>query len=92
MSFLTGFSFIIWLLIFTVLLEKVSKIIPKEFVQAIVVFMIFGDAVLVAIHYYGIKDIVENIKEFKLGIAAAFGLMSILRSIYFLITSQEYLK
>ena len=92
MSFLTGFSFLIWLLIFTVLLDKVSKLLPKESAQAIIVFMIFGDAALVALHYYGIKDIVENVKEFKLGIAASFGLMSICRSIYFLISNQEYLK
>ena len=89
MDFLVGFSFIFFLVIFTFLLTKISGIIPKEFAQALIVFMIFGDAIFVAIHYYGIKDIVSNIKEFKLGIAVSFALMSLLRAAYFLIANKS---
>ncbi|MDC6464900.1 hypothetical protein PQZ39_00550 [bacterium] len=89
MSFLIGFSFIVLLLTFTIVLGLISKRLPSEFILAPVVFMILGDAVLVGLWYYGLVDLIEIEKVFRLGIAAAFCTVAMGRSIYFLITNKE---
>ena len=50
--------------------------------------MMVGDAVLVGLWYYGLLEIVESIKQFKLGIAGAFCMSSMGRSIYFLLQTR----
>ena len=45
----------------------------------------FGDLVLVGLWYYGLMDVVEVTKHFRLGIAGAFATASMGRSIYFLL-------
>ena len=89
MSFIIGFSFIILLAMFTVMLWLISKRLPKEFILSSIVFMIIGDGVLVALWYYGIVEIVESVKEFRLGIAGAFCLSAMSRSVYFLLQNEK---
>ena len=89
MSFLLGFSFIVLLLVFTILLCFISKRLPKEFILSTIAFMIIGDGVLVALWYYGIIEIVESVKEFRLGIAGAFCLSAMSRSVYFLLQNEK---
>lgn len=89
MSFIIGFSFIILLAMFTVMLWLISKRLPKEFILSSIVFMIIGDGVLVALWYYGIAEIVESVKEFRLGIAGAFCLSAMSRSVYFLLQNEK---
>lgn len=89
MEFLIGFSFILVLATYTVVLWLISKRLPKEMVILPVVFMIFGDAVLVALWYFGLIDLVEQEKVFRLGIAAAFCTASMGRSIYFLLQNEK---
>lgn len=89
MSFIIGFSFIILLAIFTVLLWMISKRLPKEMVLASISFLIMGDAILVGLWYYGLLDIVEVEKHFRLGIAGAFCAASMGRSIYFLLQNEK---
>ena len=85
MSFITGFSFIIFLGIFTVLLLMISKRLPKELALSSIFLLIMGDAVLVGLWYFGLLDVIEQEKHFRLGIAAAFCTSSMGRSIYFLL-------
>tara|TARA_B100000900_G_scaffold401636_1_gene406533 strand:- start:800 stop:1081 length:282 start_codon:yes stop_codon:yes gene_type:complete len=85
MSFLIGFSFIILLAMFTILLWMISSRIPKEAALLSIAFLCAGDAILVALWYYGLMEIVENVKLFKVGIAGAFATASMGRSIYFLL-------
>lgn len=88
MSFILGFSFIIILSIFTIVLWMIARRLPKEFALASITFMIAGDAVLVGLWYYSIIDIVEVVKQFRLGIAGAFVTASMGRSIYFLLMQE----
>lgn len=88
MSFIIGFSFVILLAIFTLLLCLISKRLPKEYVLSLILFMMVGDGVLVGLWYYGLLEIVESIKQFRLGIAGAFCISAMGRSIYFLLQSE----
>ena len=85
MSFIIGFSFIILLAIFTVLLWLIARRLPKEMALASIAFLIMGDAILVGLWYYGLLEIIEVEKHFRLGIAGAFATASMGRSIYFLL-------
>ena len=85
MSFIIGFSFIILLAIFTVLLWLIARRLPKEMALASIAFLIMGDAILVGLWYYGLLEIIEGEKHFRLGIAGAFATASMGRSIYFLL-------
>jgi len=88
-SFIIGFSFIILLAIFTIVLWLISKRLPQEFILSTVVFMMVGDGVLVGLWYYGLLEIVESIKQFRLGIAGAFCVSAMGRSIYFLLQNEK---
>jgi hypothetical protein len=87
-SFIIGFSFVILLAIFTILLCLISKRLPKEYVLSLILFMMVGDGVLVGLWYYGLLEIVESIKQFRLGIAGAFCISAMGRSIYFLLQAE----
>jgi hypothetical protein len=89
MSFIIGFSFIILLAIFTIVLWLISKRLPKEFILSSIIFMMVGDGVLVGLWYYGLLDIVESTKQFRLGIAGAFCVSALGRSIYFLLQNDK---
>lgn len=85
MSFIIGFSFIILLALFTVILWMIARRLPKEFALATIAFLMFGDAVLVGLWYFGLLEVIEVEKHFRLGIAGAFATASMGRSIYFLL-------
>lgn len=89
MSFIIGFSFIILLSIYTVLLWLIARRMPKEMALASIMFLITGDAILVGLWYYGLVDIIEVEKHFRLGIAGAFATSSMGRSIYFLLQGKD---
>ena len=88
MSFIIGFSFIVLLVIFTILLCLISKRLPKEYVLSLILFMMVGDGVLVGLWYYGLLEIVESTKQFRLGISGAFCISAMGRSIYFLLQTK----
>ena len=85
MSFIIGFSFIILLALFTVVLWMIARRLPKEFALATIAFLMFGDLILVGLWYYGLMEVVDVVKHFRLGIAGAFATASMGRSIYFLL-------
>ena len=89
MSFIIGFSFIVLLATFTIVLWLISKRLPKEFILSSIVFMMVGDGVLVGLWYYGLLEIVDSIKQFRLGIAGAFCMSAMGRSIYFLLQNEK---
>lgn len=89
MSFFIGISFAILLALFTVVFYLIARRLPKEFLLAGVVLMFVGDGVLVAIWYYGLIEMIEDIKVFKLGIAASFAIAAFSRSIYFMLNYDE---
>ena len=89
MSFLLGFSFIVLLAVFTVLLCLISKRLPKEYILSLIVFMMVGDGVLVGLWYYGLLEVVDSIKPFRLGISGAFCVSAMGRSIYFLLQNEK---
>ena len=85
MSFLIGISFTLPLAMFTFILYLISKRLPNEFIMTSIVVMLAGDATLVYIWYFGLEGIIEGVKQFKLGIAGAFSITAMGRSIYFLL-------
>jgi hypothetical protein len=87
-SFIIGFSFIILLAIFTIVLWLIARRLPKEMILSSIVFMMVGDAVLVGLWYYGLLETIESIKQFRLGIAGAFCISAMGRSIYFLLQTE----
>ena len=89
MSFIIGFSFSLLLAIFTVLLYIIAKRLPKEFLLTSVVLLFAGDATLVALWYYGLSEVVDNIKLFKFGIAVSFMFTSFGRAIYFMLSHDN---
>jgi len=89
MSFIIGFSFIFLLAFFTVVLWMIARRLPKEFALATIAFLMFGDLVLVGLWYFGLMDLVEVNKHFRLGIAGAFATASMGRSIYFLLMQEK---
>ena len=62
---------------------------PKEAVQLPIFFMIAGDGILVALWYFGLREIVDTLKEFRLGIGLSFVTSSFGRSIYLMIMSKD---
>ena len=89
MSFIIGFSFIILLSIFTVLLYMIAKRLPPEFLLSSIVLLFAGDAILVGLWYYGLIEVIEVEKHFRLGIAGAFAAGSMGRAIYFMLSYNE---
>ena len=83
MDFILGFSFILLLAFFTFILTSITKRLPGELIFSSVLFMLLGDAVLVGLWYYGLIDLIQSVKEFKLGIAGAFAIAAFSRAIYF---------
>ncbi len=89
MSFLIGFSFIILLSMFTILLWFIARLLPKEFALTTIALLIFGDAMFVGLWYFSLVDIVEVVKQFKLGIAGAFCAASFGRALYFMLSYEK---
>jgi hypothetical protein len=77
------------LALFTIILWLVSKKLPKEFALSTIIFMMMGDAILVGIWYYGLLEVAESVKHFKLGISGAFCFSALGRSIYFLTQNEK---
>ena len=88
MSFFIGLSFIVLLTLFTVVFYFIARRLPKEFLLTGVVLMFIGDGLLVATWYYGFIEIIDNIKIFKLGIAASFCAAAFGRSLYFMLNEK----
>ena len=49
----------------------------------------FLDGILVALWYFGLREIVDTLKEFRLGIGLSFVTSSFGRSIYLMIMSKD---
>jgi len=89
MSFIIGLSFVFYLVLFTIVLVYVSKLLPNEFILLPIALMLFGDGMLVGVHYYGLRGIVENVKEFKIGISMAFMFATFSRAMYLMVISNK---
>lgn len=85
MSFLAGLSLIIPLSLFTLVLWIVAQRLPGEMVLAIIGIMIFGDALIAGVWYFGVGEEMADMKRFRLGCGFAFCCMSFARALFFLI-------
>lgn len=83
MDFMIGFLFMIPLIGLMLGYEVLSKYIPKELVVSVVYALILADGVCAAVWFYGIVELMENIKLFKLGMAAAFMGGTVVKVSYF---------
>ena len=89
MTFLIGFSFVIALAVYTVMLWLISKRISKEFMTALIALLVVGDGILLALWYYIGKDFVEVLREFELGIGAAFASAAFGRALFFWLQDRD---
>ena len=85
MEFMIGFLFILPLIGLMLGYEVLSKYIPREVVVSVIYGLILADGVMAAVWYYGIVEVMENIKLFKLGMAAAFMGGTVVKGSYFAI-------
>ncbi len=85
MEFMIGFLFILPLIGLMLGYEVLSKYIPREVVVSVIYGLILADGVMAAVWYYGIVEVMENIKLFKLGMAAAFMGGTVVKVSYFAI-------
>lgn len=82
MEFLIGFSSIILLVPYFILIAYLLKTLPPEYSLASVGAMLIGDGVIAALIYFTGVDYIESIKVFKLGIASAFMVTTIIKVMY----------
>ena len=83
MDFMIGFLFILPLIGLMLGYELISKLIPREVVVSVIYGLILADGVCAAVWYFGIVELMENIKLFKLGMAAAFMGGTVVKVSYF---------
>lgn len=93
MSFFIGLSFLILLSFWTVVLYFISKMFTaKEFLLLPILLMFFGDGLLVGMWYYGLGEIVEDVKSFRLGIGFSFMTCAFGRTLYFMYQNKDLLN
>ena len=54
--------------------------------------MIFGDGIFVGVWYFGLEEIVSDLKNFRLGIGLSFMTCAFGRSLYFMIKNKDLLN
>ena len=83
MSFLTGFSFLLIVLLSTAAVHLLRNIFKgEEFLLLPLVFMLFFDGLACLTFYMSFVELVESVKTFKLGISAAFAMGTLARVLY----------
>lgn len=85
MEFMIGFLFILPLIGLMLGYDLISKLIPKELVISVIYGLILADGVMAAVWYFGIVELMEKVKLFKLGMAAAFMGGTVVKVSYFAI-------
>ena len=85
MEFMIGFLFILPLIGLMLGYDLISKLIPKELVISVIYGLILADGVCAAVWYFGIVELMEKVKLFKLGMAAAFMGGTVVKVSYFAI-------
>jgi positive regulator of sigma E activity len=85
MEFMIGFLFILPLIGLMLGYDLISKLIPKELVISVIYGLILADGTLAAVWYFGIVELMEKVKLFKLGMAAAFMGGTVVKVSYFAI-------
>ena len=83
MEFMIGFLFILPLIGLMLGYDLISKLIPKELVISVIYGLILADGVMAAVWYFGIVELMEKVKLFKLGMAAAFMGGTVVKVSYF---------
>lgn len=89
MDFLIGFGITFLLAAAFGVIIFISKLLPKEMALIPIYGMIAVDAVVAAIWYYGMVDLVENIRAFKVGISCSFMFISFAKAIFLVIYTQK---
>ena len=85
MEFMIGFLFILPLIGLMLGYDLISKLIPKELVISVIYGLILADGEMAAVWYFGIVELMEKVKLFKLGMAAAFMGGTVVKVSYFAI-------
>ena len=89
MDFFIGFGITLLLAAAFGVIILISKLLPKEMALIPIYGMIAIDAVVAAIWYYGMVDLVENVKAFKVGISCSFMFISFAKAIFLVIYTQK---
>ena len=94
MEFFIGLGVLVLLVPFFLLVMWLLKLLPSEFSFGVVAVMLSGDGILAGLWYYGGSSFVEDIPVFRLGISAAFAIVTIFKVIYLVVnpTTRELLN
>ena len=93
MEFLLGFSFIIYVLVTTMGAIICGKIITNpEYTMLPLLLMFMFDGLGATIFYFVGIEIVNNIRIFKLGVAAAFAIGTMMRVVMLIYANKSTLS
>jgi|TARA_R110002167_G_C12239424_1_gene610701 choline-glycine betaine transporter len=93
MEFLLGFSFVIYVLVTTMGAIICGKIITNpEYTMLPLLLMFMFDGLGAAIFYFVGIEIVDNIRIFKLGVAAAFAIGTMMRVVMLVYANKSTLS
>jgi len=94
MEFFIGLGVLVLLVPFFLLVVWLLKLLPSEFSFGVVAVMLFGDGAISGLWYYGGSSFVEGTPVFRLGISAAFAIVTVFKVIYLVVnpTTRELLN
>lgn len=94
MEFFIGLGVLVLLIPFFLLVVWLLKLLPSEFSFGVVAVMLFGDGAIAGLWYYGGSPFVEGTPVFRLGISAAFAIVTVFKVIYLVVnpTTRELLN
>ena len=90
MEFIVGFSLLLVLFLITLVTVFLKKRLSNEFALLPMFIMLVADATFAGMWYLIASEMFDNIKMVKLGIAAAFMVATLFKTIYFLIADEQF--
>ena len=94
MEFFIGLGVLVLLVPFFLLVVWLLSLLPSEFSFGVVAVMLFGDGAISGLWYYGGLSFVGGTPVFRLGISAAFAIVTVFKVIYLVVnpTTRELLN
>tara|TARA_R110000772_G_scaffold7262_3_gene24861 strand:- start:555 stop:833 length:279 start_codon:yes stop_codon:yes gene_type:complete len=92
MEFLIGLGVVLLLIPFFIIVTLIMKLLPQDYTLISVILMLVGDGVIALMWFYIWSEFTETPRILRLGIAAGFALLTIVKVTYLLLTQLKELK
>lgn len=89
MEFLIGLGVVLLLIPFFIMVTIIMRLLPSDYTLLSVVLMLVGDGVIAFMWFYSWSEFVETPRILRLGIAAGFALLTIVKVTYLLLTQLK---